>query len=509
MTHVDGDDIDDAKLLDLDGCAALLRVRPRRARRWVRRGEFIEPEGQDGAPFWERTAVWRWAARQGPPLSGIAPLSYWPDATSSAGYLGPTRRPSRFGEDDVVLTWAAGPGRVAMIWRPTDPIMLRLAEEVEHVDADVLVTVDPDFGIDGPGVRAINTARPNEQYGLAWRDLARVLGQPIPYWPWTLRHPELLEAWQPGTATVTAPARPELDTTVLLRMAAMFDPSHATHRTLENLARIAQHRGTADACGDLRILDQCLDRFHDTVAAPTTVVAARPLEIGDFDIDLDPDDALLDETTRRIGWLELLPRDDILTCQCVRQALLWDGGKHMPFSHPTEVDVTTAAGREWVARLEPATHRTAAFAHIDADGDGEALTDPATGAPAVRYSDEKVPTSLPQRLPATSELAELILGHPLWVRATDGTLYLLPQSPTYGSSWGYGGGGPGNLAVVIGQLLDDITAEASGTPSGAFAGLQALTRLPWPAGTILSRDLLEAARDQRPYEHPNKPDINE
>jgi hypothetical protein len=364
-----------------------------------------------------------------------------------------------------------------------------------------LVTVDPDFGVDGPAVRAVNLGRPDEPYDIAWRDLSRVLGQPTPYWPYTLRDPDLLVAWRPGAAAATAPARPELDTTALLRMAAMFDPDHATHRTLDNLARIAQHRGTQSALNDLEILGQCVDRFRDRVTSPTTVVAAHPLVIGDG----DPDDDLLDETTRRIGWLELLPRDDTLTLRCVRQALAWDGGRHMPFSHATDVDVTTPAGRDWLSRLEPATRRTAEFAHID-DDDGEALTDPATGAPVIRSSDGRVRTSLPQRLPTTSELAELILDRPIWVRTNDGTLYPLPQSATYGSSWGYGGGGPGNLAVIVSQLLSDITAEASRDISGAPEGLQDLTRLKWPRGTVLTRDVLEAARDGRPYHHPDKPD---
>lgn len=31
--------------------------------------------------------------------------------------------------------------------------------------------------------------------------------------------------------------------------------------------------------------------------------------------------------------------------------------------------------------------------------------------------------AIPQRLPATSPLAELILDHPIWVRTEDSTLY--------------------------------------------------------------------------------------
>ncbi|MGH3669261.1 MAG: hypothetical protein ACRDSH_01300 [Pseudonocardiaceae bacterium] len=40
-----------------------------------------------------------------------------------------------------------------------------------------------------------------------WREYARVIGQPAPYWPWYLNHRELIEAWRPGNDVVTAPRK--------------------------------------------------------------------------------------------------------------------------------------------------------------------------------------------------------------------------------------------------------------------------------------------------------------
>jgi hypothetical protein len=41
--------------------------------------------------------------------------------------------------------------------------------------------------------------------------------------------------------------------------------------------------------------------------------------------------------------------------------------------------------------------------------------------------------------------------------------------------------------------------------SSAPEGLQDLTPIDWPRGTVLSRDLLQAARDGRPFHHPINP----
>jgi hypothetical protein len=493
--------VGEAKYLDLAGCAELLDLPVRRLRKVVRSEGFPAPAGEDGASYWLDRDVFVWAAAQGPLLASRVPLRYWPQAGEPAEFLGSTRVAARYGADDVALRWAAGPGTVAVIWRPDGPIMMSLRDLMDDIDAKVLVGVDPDFGIWGPGVRSLNRARHGKDDPLSWPDLARVLGQPMPYWPYALRDPDLIEVWQPGAPTITAPARPDLDSVPLLRMAAMFDPGHATHQTLMNLVRVDQERATRSAVQDLEIASECTQRWTDRHDEAITVTAAQPLVIGDLDVDA----ADIQASTRRIGWLELLPRTDTLSWECVRQALAWDGGRHFPFSSPEEVDPDCPHGREWIARLEPAKIRTAEFAHIDHGGAGEPLVDPMTGAPAVRLSGGRVVTSVPQRLPTTSDLAELVLDRSIWIRTADGTLYLAPKHHYYEPRWGYGGTGPGVLALLIHHLLDDITAELADGINGAPAGLEDLAQLEWPHGTILTRDLLQAARDGRRYNHPDKP----
>jgi hypothetical protein len=230
----------------------------------------------------------------------------------------------------------------------------------------------------------------------------------VPYWPYALRDPDLIEAWEPGTAPVIAPARTDLTTGPLLRMAAMLDQEHATNRTLMNLVRVDQDRATRDALQDLELATANVQRWTDRHQRSILVVAAEPLVIGDLNADSDD----VDDTVRRIGWIELLGRTDPSSWACVRQALAWDGGKHFPFSSPEEIDPESTAGRERVARLEPAKARTAEFACIDRGGAGDALVDPLTGAPAVRLPDGVV-TVVPQRLPTSSPLAEVILGRPV------------------------------------------------------------------------------------------------
>jgi hypothetical protein len=79
-------------------------------------------------------------------------------------------------------------------------------DPLTEISPDVLVAVDPDFELDGPTVRAINRMSPEKEYEPEWRDLARVLGQPMPYWPFALRDPDLIEHWTPSSVTVQTPA---------------------------------------------------------------------------------------------------------------------------------------------------------------------------------------------------------------------------------------------------------------------------------------------------------------
>jgi hypothetical protein len=222
---------------------------------------------------------------------------------------------------------------------------------------------------------------------------------------------------------------------------------------------------------------------------------ATPLAVPEVDEDA------LDEPTRRAGWLDILARRDTLAVDVVRAALSWDGGSVLPFSKVTEIDPATSKyAEEWAARLEPA-ERTAAF-EIPGRRDrlvAEYLVDPETDAPVFRTDTGLLVAAVPQRLPAQSPLAEVVLGDPIWVRVQDGTLYIAPEHNYYGMAWGYSGSGPGTLALMLHRLLDDINAPAANDLAGAPDTLEEFTQIDWPDGTVFTREELLAAREGRPY----------
>jgi hypothetical protein len=140
---------------------------------------------------------------------------------------------------------------------------------------------------------------------------------------------------------------PDLDVLPLLRLAAAVEDGSPAQRVLVNLARVTQHRETASAAQDLKILAECTD-------AGTATVAARPMPVPEADAgDLDPG-------TRRAGWLEILARDDTLAA-CVREKMMWDHGKDFPSGNAETVNPgASPLAAEWAGRLIPAP-RTAAF----------------------------------------------------------------------------------------------------------------------------------------------------
>lgn len=73
--------------------------------------------------------------------------------------------------------------------------------------------------------------------------------------------------------------------------------------------------------------------------------------------DVDRDD--LDVSTRRAGWLDVLTRTDTLAVRCVRELLAWSSGDDLPFANTERMAENRGLSREWVARLEPASPRTA------------------------------------------------------------------------------------------------------------------------------------------------------
>ncbi|NBH10917.1 hypothetical protein [Amycolatopsis sp. SID8362] len=278
----------------------------------------------------------------------------------------------------------------------------------------------------------------------------------------------------------------------LLRLASALADGEPAQQVLVQLARVAQRRATEGALLDLKIVAESHERRGKSMEL-TTMIAARPIDFP------EPDD--IDQAVAQAGWRDVLSRSDLVALECVRIVGGWDGGANFRYASTETVRPNSRYGAEWARRLTVAGERTAFHEYLG--GQSEPMVDPVSGAPAVRNSDGTLTVAVPQRLTVENgELAEVILDRPIWVRTGNGILQLAPQHYYYGINWGYGGSGPGSLALLIDRLLDDISAPAADNTDGAPDGLDRLTELQWPQEQVLTREMLEAARDGRSYRRP-------
>jgi hypothetical protein len=478
---------DSERRLGLGGVAQLLGVPRLTVWWWVRTGQLRRMNLIDGVPWWSPEQVFEWALDSDKRLSGRVPLTAWSDANPGrpAAYLG------AMDLDGAVATrWATTDGTLALVWPLVATSRRHRAGWARQVapDGQGAVIVVTRLFSRGPDLDAILPGKTHDEtYSPLWSEAARVLGSPVPFWLAALRLRELIHAWKPGAAPVTALAGSELDTSALLQLAATYEHGHPHAQVLVHLAQQANQMAYNGAANDLEILGR------SGFDPQQMLVAALPLR----GPQVDPDD--LQQVQRRAAWADVLARSDTLAAQAVRIADAINGGDDFPSGNQQDIDPARSVwAREWSGRLEP-TARTAAHELLDDDTDGEALSDPETDVPAVRGTDGTLSAAMPQRIPARAPLAELILDRDamIWVRTADGTLYPAPRDSYYGINWGYTGSGPGALALLIAALLDDITAKAPADINGAPAGLEKLASTKLPAGTVLSRRDLEAARNGR------------
>jgi hypothetical protein len=116
--------------------------------------------------------------------------------------------------------------------------------------------------------------------------------------------------------------------------------------------------------------------------------------------------------------------------------------------------------------------------------------------PVIRTDRSTFRAAIPQCLPATAPLSNVILYNGnVWIRTEDGGLYLAPRQRGRGLNWGYSGTGPRTLAILLDRLLDDINAPGAGYNSGQPpAGLDQLTEHAPTEGAIFTRAQLSEAR---------------
>ena len=198
--------------LGMGGVAQLLGVPRLTVWWWVKTGQLRLMNMADDVPWWSPEQAYEWALdRRKSRLSGRVPLTAWPAASTRTppAYLG------TMDLDGAVATrWTTPAGTVALVW----PLVgthrrgpTAWARQVAPTGEGAVIVVTRLFH-HGPGLDAVLPGKPQDgQYSLVWADVARVLGSPVPFWPAALRTRELIHAWQPGTAPVTALATTELD----------------------------------------------------------------------------------------------------------------------------------------------------------------------------------------------------------------------------------------------------------------------------------------------------------
>lgn len=457
--------------------------------RLTRRNDFpppVEPPQHESGVWRSIPALREWLATTGYRQPLELTLDWWPDAHTPADFGGAQRVD---GGDIVLQHWHTSAGHLVVIWHP-DPIALNGAEVASMAQADGYVLVGADWGVRGPALWCWpgKSPRTTAKTEADWHDLARVLGQPAPFWPDRLQKPELIEAWKPGDPPVRDVGIVPREITPLMHMALQYPSDHIVHRALLHVAQTAALHSSAGESVDLEILQ---DRMaHGSLSEDHIVLAAVPAPpIANIPAPIDP-------TALRAGLREVLGRADRLAEECARILMRWDRGQFLPWSSPLPLPPSSAR-EEFFQRLEPAPERTAVYAALEesVSGRGTALVDPATDTPVLvpDHPTEHARALPPHRLAATSPLAEIIVDAAVWVRTQDGVLYLAPRAPHTGLNWGYSGGGPHLLATLAHRLLRDITAPAP-VPNEGDTTPEDLVRLfeyPWEAGTVITRAQLE------------------
>jgi hypothetical protein len=346
-------------------------------------------------------------------------------------------------------------------------------------------------------------ARLSDSYEVSWRQLAAVLGTPAPWFHPALRDQATISSWRPGDPAAIVPAcHVELSTEPLVELAAGEpDGSPATAVCLW-LARRLRRLDTEDA-------QQSIEEIRAGAADPDNDCAWVHIAAVPAPLLRPAEDEPLDEVIRRAGWAQITERRDVLAAAAAEVVLRWDGGKAWPVGETAQFDPASCpAAAEWAARLRPAPSgqpptvlERQLLEHVRSVDHGELLYDEASGCAALRRTDHLGTVTMfacvPQRITTLAPLDKVILsGSTVWIRTSDGGLWLAPSLPGHGLSWGYSGGGPYALAALLDRLLDDITSPpVSGgeQPSVLDTLIQAT---PQQGTTTYTRAQLQTARDR-------------
>jgi hypothetical protein len=416
--------------------------------------------------------------------------------------------------DFVILGWDTAYGTVGWGYslRFAQASARSLADAVyaqfwDHM-ADIYATLVVPLvrvNLDGsPELRAIDlypATQLSDVYEPTWSRLAGILGTAPPWFHYALRDAQTISTWKPGNPPAIVPAEEaELPTRALLALAADEPDGSPAAAVCLWLARHLRRRAAEAAQRDI-------DEIRDTArtrggGCALLQVAAVPAPV------TRPEDPQPSEMVQRGGWAQIVERRDVLAEAVADVVLRWDGGRSWPAAETAQFDpASSPAAAEWVRRLRPAPAdqpptvlERRLLENVHSADQRELLYDDATGYAAVRRTDHMgevtIHASIPQRISTLAPLSEVTLGgEVVWIRTSDDGLWLAPEIPGHGLSWGYSGGGPHALAALLNKRLDDITSPpVSGDedpPNGLFSLIEAT---PQDGVTTYTRAQLLAAR---------------
>lgn len=464
---------------------------------------------------WGRIGVVMRGARRGTGKSG--------DPSEQNLFTRPTPpEPATFDQakivgDYLVQEWttAYGPIGWAHPLKATSPPVRWLADTVYSQSWDHLhelyaafVMVEAALNLDlAPQLHAIDVHRGNRLsnvYEVTWRQAASILGTRPAWFHHALRNPQAMSAWKPGDPpAIIAADDIETPAQALLELAADEPDGSPAAEVCLWLARHLRRLAVTEA-------QKSIEEVRTEASVPDSdctyvQIAAIPVPL------LRPEDDPPGETVQRAGWAQIVERRDVLAAVAADIVLRWDGGQAWPTGETAEFDpVSSPAAAEWTAQLRPAStdqpptvlERLLLEHASTVDRVVELLYDDTSGCPALRRTDHMGETTVyarvPQRISTLAPLSEVTLGgHTVWIRTADNRLWLAPAVEGHGLSWGYGGGGPTALTILLERLLDDITSPPVTRYSRLSDGLFALIRSTSRNGvTTYTRAQLLAARDR-------------
>lgn len=461
---------------------------------------------------WSLNEVYAWCGKSyTASYMSRAPLEYQRPARDPA----PCRGPHRGNSGNIYIVWDTDAGKVLLSYgtgQHANPHKRCDDLPYDDIYAIVFVTTFIDGRIDPhlPELEVIypnipNRLLPDIYMSSSWPIVAANVGQKLPYFPELLRSQELLERWRPEVEPkVELPAVPDHEVSTLFMAAGLeFDPNSVVARTLLDLALARQGSAVRNAVRDV-------EKIEYADAEYCVQVAARPATLTNREYD----DRRVDETDRRAAWMELFHREDEVAARCLKIGDILDSSSSFPYIQVHVFDAQKIRSMrtsrhhsvldEWIGNLI-SSRRLAGHTRLEAVRSCESvnyLEDPKTGAPVVELisrnpleKQHDIVTLVPERIPNTTELREIILEDSPWVRTADGELYLMPiPVRTTALSWGYGGHGPGALAATTEALLDDITSPGTRTEQGTY--LTNLFNYQFPDGTVLNRERLLLARER-------------